>query len=194
MTSSCPGRGRRRPGGSRQCRGVDLRPRPGERIRRTRVRGVNRFLDPARSRGRRGRLAGAAVDRWSVSRSWIVLAALLAASTALLGAFPGTLAVAFGCAAVFGGSYVALSGVLIVWGRELQATSPAGATAILFIALAAGQAIGSLGLGSIADAAGSPTAFAAAATAALLSCIGLLSRPTTSKHPHARPASPCSVP
>ncbi len=141
-----------------------------------------------------GALAGAAVDRWSVSRTWIVLAALLAASTALLGAFPGTLAVAFGCAAVFGGSYVALSGVLIVWSRQLQATNPAGATAILFIALAAGQALGSVGLGSIADAAGSPTAFAAAATAALLSCIGLLSRPTTSKHPHARPASPCSVP
>lgn len=124
-----------------------------------------------------GALAGDAVDRWSVSQTWIGLAGLLAASIALLGAFPGTLAVAFGCAAVFGGCYVALSGVLIIWGRQLQPTNPAGATAILFIALAAGQAAGSIGLGSIADTAGSPIAFAAAATAALLSCIALIHHP-----------------
>ncbi len=141
-----------------------------------------------------GALAGDAVERWSVARTWIPLAVLLAASTALLGALPGTVVVALGCAAVFGGAYVALSGVLIVWSRQLHPTNPAGATAILFIALAAGQALGSVGLGSIADAAGSPTAFAAAATAALLSCIGLLSRPDTSKHVHVSRASQCSVP
>lgn len=136
-----------------------------------------------------GALTGDAVDRWSVSRAWILPAVLLAASTALLGALPGTPAVAFGCAAVFGGSYVALSGVLIVWGRQLHPTNPAGATAILFIALAAGQALGSVGLGSIVDAAGSPTAFAAAATAALLSCIGLLPHP-----PSTRPVDPPGAP
>ncbi|MEP6642696.1 MAG: MFS transporter [Gaiellales bacterium] len=126
-----------------------------------------------------GALTGDAVDRWSVPRTWILLTVLLAASTALLGVLPGTLAVAFGGAAVFGGSYVALSGVLIVWSRQLQPANPAGATAILFIALAAGQALGSVGLGSIADAVGTPTAFAAAATAAIISCIGLLPHPVT---------------
>jgi hypothetical protein len=50
---------------------------------------------------------------------------------------------------LFGAAYMAMSGALILWGRLLDASRGAALTAWLFIALAVGQAAGSLVLGPV---------------------------------------------
>lgn len=50
--------------------------------------------------------------------------------------------VALAALALFGASYMVLSGVLILWGRVLQPVNGGRATAWLFLALAVGQVIG----------------------------------------------------
>lgn len=56
--------------------------------------------------------------------------------------------VAIGSLAVFGASYMALSGILILWGRILRPDNGGQATAWLFLALAVGQAVGAATIGS----------------------------------------------
>lgn len=69
-------------------------------------------------------------------------------------------AVAAGLAlAVFGGSYTALSGVLIAWAGALRPHLLGTSTATLFIALTAGQAVGSVLTGALTGALGAPHAF-----------------------------------
>ena len=67
---------------------------------------------------------------------------------------PGFPAVAYGAAALFGASYIAMSGVLIVWAVRILPEQASAGTVALFIALAVGQAAGSVGLGRRAPAAG----------------------------------------
>lgn len=120
-----------------------------------------------------GAVAGDAVRRWGVPRTWTVFASTLAVATAGLALAPHAPVVAYACAAAFGGSYVALSGVLIAWGTHLDPDSPGRANAILFPTLAAGQALGALLLGSLAEVTSSLTAFSAAAALATASCLPL---------------------
>lgn len=56
--------------------------------------------------------------------------------------------VALGSLAVFGAAYMALSGILILWGRILRPENGGQATAWLFLALAVGQAVGAATIGS----------------------------------------------
>lgn len=56
--------------------------------------------------------------------------------------------VALASLAVFGASYMALSGILILWGRILRPGNGGQATAWLFLALAVGQAVGAATIGS----------------------------------------------
>lgn len=101
-----------------------------------------------------GGLAGAFVDRL-VSRWGPRMTFVLCTSTLLAGSI-GVLAPSlagwwwptFG-AAIFGASYMAMSGVLILWGRLLDPRRGAAITAWLFIALAVGQAIGAQILGTV---------------------------------------------
>jgi predicted MFS family arabinose efflux permease len=95
-----------------------------------------------------GGLAGAAVDRpfarWGPGRTFAACTALLVlASGAVLlpGATAATALLGAGC---FGAAYMALSGTLILWGRRLDPRRGGPLTAWLFVALAIGQAIGSL--------------------------------------------------
>lgn len=118
-------------------------------------------------------VTGDAVRRWGVPRTWTACAATMATATTGLALAPGTQIVAFACGAAFGGSYVALSGVLIAWGTQLHPDSPGSANAILFFTLAAGQALGALLLGSLTDATSPLTAFTAAAALATASCLPL---------------------
>lgn len=139
--------------------------------------------------GAAGALAGDAVRRWGVPRTWTALALTLAGATAGLALAPGTQIVVFACAAAFGGSYVALSGVLIAWGTQLHPDSPGSANAILFLTLAAGQALGALLLGTLTDATSPLTAFTAAAALATASCLPFTSNRSTpqgnAEHPTA---------
>jgi hypothetical protein len=53
--------------------------------------------------------------------------------------------------ALFGAGYMGLSGVLILWARQVWPGSAGAGTSVLFIALATGQALGSVGFGLARD-------------------------------------------
>lgn len=118
-----------------------------------------------------GALAGDGVQRWNITRTWVLLVLLLTASTLALAAYPESAAVSYVCAALFGASYIALTGVLIAWGAVLQPTSPARATATLFIVLTLGQAVGAVMVGAVLDATTPLIAFAVAAAIAMVAAI-----------------------
>jgi predicted MFS family arabinose efflux permease len=59
----------------------------------------------------------------------------------------------------FGAAFVALSGVLIAWGACVAPKAAGRAAAVVFIGLTAGQAVGAVVFGAVADAAGSRVTF-----------------------------------
>ncbi len=110
-----------------------------------------------------GDLGGSVVRRVGLAVAWRVSAVITATGTVLLARWPGSIGVAAGALALFGCGFVALSGLLIAWGSRLAPEAPAQATALLFIALTIGQAAGAAPLGTLADTAGAPVTFVAAA-------------------------------
>ena len=134
-----------------------------------------------------GAVAGDAVQRWDVARAWAAFALLLAAATTGLALAPGVVVVAFGCGAAFGGSYVALSGVVIAWGTQLRPDAPGKVNAVLFLTLAAGQALGALLVGGLADLVGLPVAFLVAAGLVTASCVPAARRGRPTNSPPRRP-------
>ncbi|MGW9405797.1 MFS transporter [Arthrobacter sp. NPDC055585] len=121
--------------------------------------------------GMLGAGAGSIVQNWSLRTAWTVTAALMSAATLLLAAAPGFPAVAYGAAALFGASYIALSGVLIVWAVRILPGNGSAGTVALFIALAVGQAGGSVGLGAVLQPETPLPAFGLAAAVGVLSII-----------------------
>lgn len=78
---------------------------------------------------------------------------------------------ALALAGLFGAGYMALTGLLIVWGVRERPQRPASGVAAAFLALAAGQIAASPVAGALAEHAGLPAAFAAAAAAAGLGAL-----------------------
>lgn len=106
-----------------------------------------------------GALSGDAVRVLGLRRAWVLTATLTAAGTAVLALAPGHAWTAAVAGAVFGGAYTALSGVLIVWASALRPHTAGQATATVFIALTAGQALGAIATGALAELAGIRVAF-----------------------------------
>ncbi|WP_432573234.1 MFS transporter [Kineococcus sp. SYSU DK005] len=123
-----------------------------------------------------GALSGDAVRVLGLRRAWVLTVAPSAASTAVLALAAADAATAGVAAAVFGGSYTALSGVLIAWGGTLRPHLAGATTATLFTALTAGQAAGSVLTGAVAAPLGTRGAFAVCA-ALLLCAAAVLPRP-----------------
>ncbi len=124
-----------------------------------------------------GGISGVLVQRVGLRAAWASTVAVAGASTAVLAAWPGAAlpaALALGC---FGGSFVALSGVLLAWGAQRSPAAAPGAAAVLFIALTLGQAGGAVLLGKIADATSAPVAFSVAAVLLLMSAAAAERRP-----------------
>lgn len=110
-----------------------------------------------------GAFSGEVVRRFGLRRAWAATVLATAAGTALL-AGGASQAIVAGCAgALFGGAYTALTGVLIAWAGALRPGAAGRATAVLFVALTAGQAIGAVGTGALLPLLGGPGAFLAAA-------------------------------
>ena len=121
--------------------------------------------------GMLGAGAGSVVQKWSLRTAWTVTTTMMSAATLLLAAAPGTAVLAYSAAALFGAGYIAMSGVLIVWAvRALPGNGPAG-TVALFIALAVGQAAGSIGLGAILQPQAPLPAFGLAAAVGVLAIL-----------------------
>lgn len=100
--------------------------------------------------GTAGAFAGPVVDRLGVRTSWTLLMVLLAAGTAGLAAGAGSPVAALLAGAVFGGAYIALSGVLLLWATRTYPAHPARGVGLAFFMIAAGQGVGAplVGLGA----------------------------------------------
>ena len=118
-----------------------------------------------------GAFSGELVTRWGLRTGWITTAALMGLATYLIGAWPSSIMAACVGGAVFGASYVALSGVLIAWATFSLPRHGAAGTAALFIALALGQAVGSLLIGILLEVTNPILTFSFAAAIAGMSFI-----------------------
>nr|WP_255465803.1 MFS transporter [Cellulomonas sp. APG4] len=142
-----------------------------------------------------GVLTGALVDRAGLRRGWVLTAAVLALATGGLGAALATTGVvlAHAAMAVFGAAYMALSGALILWARDVRPEAGGAGTSLLFIALGAGQAVGSALVGGLRDIV-PPTALAAGAGAVCLVSAILGALPSTHGRRRVRARAPSRHP
>ena len=114
-----------------------------------------------------GAFSGPLVARVGVRTSWSGLMILLAVGIAGLGAGAGIVAVAVLAGAVFGASYIALSGVVLVWATRLYPTRASLGVGLAFFMIAAGQAAGAPLVGLLADRTGIAFTFSVCAVLAL---------------------------
>jgi predicted MFS family arabinose efflux permease len=111
------------------------------------------------------------VDRVGPRRAWVVTVGVVAVSTALLATAAGALPIALVACAAFGWGFVAATGALIAWTVAIDPDRSARGTAVLFVVLVAGQAVGSAAVGWLEGPLGQPGAFVLAAAAALLAAL-----------------------
>ncbi|MFL2001564.1 MFS transporter [Microbacterium sp. A1-JK] len=112
------------------------------------------------------------MERLEPPVAWIVTAIVVAFATAAVLAGGGWALVAF---AAFGWGYTAGSGVLIAWTAQIDAPRAPAGTALLFVTLILGQALGAAVVGGVIPAAGYPVAFvlaAAVSAVALVPAVG----------------------
>jgi predicted MFS family arabinose efflux permease len=102
------------------------------------------------------------------ARAWSLTTGGVALAIAALGLGAGLLALAPAACLLFGWAFVAATSALIAWAAQLVPDRAAAGTAMLFITLTLGQAIGSAVAGTIADHGGLGLAFLVAAVLAFL--------------------------
>ncbi|WIY82901.1 MFS transporter [Propionimicrobium sp. PCR01-08-3] len=117
--------------------------------------------------GMLGAATGDLTHRFGIRPSWMTAMLVLAAATILLIAYPGTLAVAWLASAAFGATYIALTGLLLIWGTEVYPQTPAAGVGLAFLIIALGQAVGAATLGVVSEGTGPRAAFIAAAAIAV---------------------------
>ena len=101
-----------------------------------------------------GGTAGVFIDKFGLMIAYRGSVLALSTSSLLLGIFPGNNLLGFFSPALFGSSYIFMTGVLIVWGISVFKSSPSFGLGVPFLILALGQAAGSIFSGLIADIAG----------------------------------------
>ncbi|MCZ7438780.1 YbfB/YjiJ family MFS transporter [Micromonospora sp. WMMC241] len=121
-----------------------------------------------------GAVAGDLAGRVGIGGAWLLTTSVLAAATGLLAAVPGEPAVASVAAGAFGAAYIALTGLLLIWGTRVYPRTPAAGVGVAFLVLALGQAAGASLVGAAAEAVGLRSAFA---VAALVAALGAALRP-----------------
>ncbi|MGV0794090.1 MFS transporter [Mycolicibacterium sp. XJ1819] len=105
-----------------------------------------------------GAFAGDAVQRIGLRRAWIVATVAMAAASVLLAAAPAVPAAILLAATMFGGAYIALTGLVLLWGVRIYPDSASFGVGLSFFTLAAGQALGAPAAGALIDAVGARTA------------------------------------
>lgn len=118
--------------------------------------------------GLAGAAAGDLVGRFgltSVLRGSLVS---MAASIALLPLAPGVLPLAYASAALFGATYIMLTGVVLVWSVSVFRERPGAGLGAGFLMIAVGQVVGSPVAGALAGTTSPATAFFSFAVAAVL--------------------------
>ncbi len=112
-------------------------------------------------------LTGDVIARFGLALAWAVAMAVLAGATAGFVLAQDSPPVLFTAAAIFGAAYIALTGMLLLWGTLIYPTSPGFGVGAAFLMIAAGQAVGAPLVGALTDLATSRTAFLTAAATAL---------------------------
>lgn len=118
--------------------------------------------------GSLGAVAGDVVRRVGIRTGWSVTVTLMATSIMLFAAFPARAAVASLAAAGFGATYIALSGLLLIWGTRVYPAQAAAGVGLAFLVIALGQAAGAPIIGMLTGWLGAQGALAAAAVLALV--------------------------
>ncbi|SFB15470.1 Predicted arabinose efflux permease, MFS family [Lentibacillus halodurans] len=101
-----------------------------------------------------GGTAGVFVNKYGLMPAYRISVLALSTSSLLLGTFADYIIVGWLSPALFGSSYIFMTGVLIVWGISVFKSNPSFGLGIPFLILALGQAIGSIVSGVIADISG----------------------------------------
>ncbi|WP_369798773.1 MFS transporter [Dermacoccus sp. PE3] len=114
------------------------------------------------------------LSRLGIRASWTATMLIMATATALLAAYPGIPAVAWPASAAFGAAYIALTGLLLIWGTKVYHQAPAAGVGSAFLIIALGQAAGAPVIGILSENTEPLIAFMAAAAIAAL---GALIRP-----------------
>lgn len=128
--------------------------------------------------GLAGAAAGDLVARLSLQTAWRVLMIALSGATVVWALWPHSAVVAVVASGVFGAVYIALTGVLLVWGTRLYRGRASTGVGLAFLAIAAGQSLSAFVLGGLADLADLQAAFLAAAGMGVL---GGLIRPVRTR-------------
>lgn len=117
--------------------------------------------------GLAGAAAGALVRAFGLNAVHRLSLAAMAASFLMLASLAGTAPWAFLAAALFGGAYIMVTGVLLVWGVEAVPSHPALGLGAPFLSLAVGQVAGAPAFGALYDALGAPAALVASSAVCL---------------------------
>ncbi|MGV0853406.1 MFS transporter [Mycolicibacterium phlei] len=114
-----------------------------------------------------GALAGDAAQRLGLRRAWMLATATMAVASLLLAAVPSHLPLILLAATLFGGAYIALTGLALLWGTRLYPDSASFGVGLGFFTIAAGQAVGAPVTGALIDTFGGRVAFAVVAAIGL---------------------------
>lgn len=121
--------------------------------------------------GLAGGLAGDLVQRFGLAGAFRASVLSMAAAIGLLGAAPGAQPLAYSSAALFGSTYIMLTGIILVWSVAVFHERPSAGLGAAFLLIAVGQVFGALVAGAVAGAVGLAAmfwAFAGIAAAAVL--------------------------
>lgn len=114
-----------------------------------------------------GAFAGDAVQWIGLRWAWVAATVTMAVATASLAAAPANVVVMIVAATLFGGAYIALTGLVLLWSARLYPDSTSTGVGLSFFTLAAGQALGAPVAGALVDMVGGRAAFVAIAAVGL---------------------------
>ena len=121
--------------------------------------------------GLAGGAAGDLVGRFGLAAVLRGSLVSMAGSMALLALAPGVLPLAYASAALFGSTYIVLTGVVLVWSVGVFREIPSAGLGTGFLVIAAGQAVGSPVAGALAVTTSPTTAFFSFAGVAVLTAL-----------------------
>lgn len=121
--------------------------------------------------GLAGGLAGDLVQRFGLARAFRVSVLSMAAAIGLLAVAPGVLLWAYTSAALFGSTYIMLTGIILVWSVSVFQERPSAGLGAAFLLIAVGQVFGALTAGAVAGAAGLVVTFWAFAGIAVVAAL-----------------------
>lgn len=138
-----------------------------------------------------GVVAGDLGRRWGLRHVWIGGIGLLAASSAGVGLFGSSLPAAAAALTVFGGTYIVLTAVILLWAVHLFPDGTAAAVAFGFLLLALGQALSAPAVGWVVDHAGTSVALMACAAVGV---VAAAAAPRTRRRPEPAATEPRQSP